>query len=109
MKKFIYHNLPLFFFCSFSMSQNISVSGIVINDQTQSPLSNVNIVFNNSGTVTDQNGKFKFFTNVGDSLSFSHIGYKSVKIEARANLVLLMHPYSLIGSCIDVSAYRDIS
>ena len=109
MKKFIYHNLTLFFFFSFSMSQNISVSGIVINDQTQSPLSNVNIVFNNSGTVTDQNGKFKFFTNIGDSLSFSHIGYKSVKIEARANLVVLMHPSSLIGSSIYVSAYRAIS
>ena len=90
-------------------AQSISVVGTVLNDQTQAPLSNVNVIFNNSGTSTNLNGKFEFVADYGDSVSFAHIGYKPIKMQIKANMLILMQPTSLIGNSIDVSAYRAIS
>ena len=75
-------------------AQSISVVGTVLNDQTQAPLSNVNVIFKNSGTSTNLNGKFEFVADYGDSVFFTHIGYKPIKMQIKANMLILMQSSS---------------
>jgi hypothetical protein len=58
------------------------VSGIIVNDNTKLPLSNVNIININKvrGTVSDSKGNFEIEVGVTDTLHLSLIGFKSIKI-----------------------------
>ena len=73
-----------FFFISFSFcSQEITnVSGTILNSKTNLPLENVNIVNLNKvvGTATNKEGKFEINAQVDDTLHFSYLGYKSIKV-----------------------------
>jgi hypothetical protein len=59
-----------------------SVKGIVISTTTQTPLESVNIVNLNQvrGTSSDDKGAFEIRANVNDTLHFSYLGYKSIKV-----------------------------
>ena len=58
------------------------VSGTIVNDNNQLPLSNVNIININKvrGTVSDSKGNFEIEVGVTDTLHLSLIGFKSIKI-----------------------------
>lgn len=58
------------------------ISGEVESSSTELPLDRVNIVNLNQviGTSTDDEGKFTIKANVNDTLHFSYIGYKSIKV-----------------------------
>lgn len=58
------------------------VKGTITSSTTKSPLSEVNIVNINQvvGTATDDDGKFEIKAQVNDTLHFSYIGYKSIKV-----------------------------
>lgn len=68
----------------FSQETRVSqkVFGTIVNDNTQLPLSNVNIININKvrGTVTDSKGNFEIEVGVTDTLHLSLIGFKSIKI-----------------------------
>ncbi len=67
----------------FGYSQNLKVSGIVLDSLTKEPLAFVNIVYNsqNQGTTTNIDGKFKIYSNNDiEFLKFSYIGYYSKDI-----------------------------
>ncbi len=77
-------------FISFAMvsalgfSQEIAkVKGIIISTTTEQPLESVNIVNLNQviGTSTDDKGAFEIRANVNDTLHFSYLGYKSIKVK----------------------------
>lgn len=59
------------------------VSGIIINDNTQQPLSNVNIININKvrGTTTNDKGFFEIDVTATDTLHISIIGFQSLKIK----------------------------
>lgn len=59
------------------------VSGIIINDNTQQPLSNVNIININKvrGTTTNDKGFFEIEVTASDTLHISIIGFQSLKIK----------------------------
>lgn len=59
------------------------VKGTVISSTTSQPLENVNIVNLNmvKGTSTDENGAFEMRARVNDTLHFSYLGYKSIKVK----------------------------
>ena len=59
-----------------------TVKGIVISTTTQIPLENVNIVNLNQviGTSTDDKGAFEIKAQANDTLHFSYLGYKSIKV-----------------------------
>lgn len=59
-----------------------SVKGIVISSSTNEVLDRVNIVNLNQviGTSTDDEGKFEIRANANDTLHFSYLGYKSIKV-----------------------------
>ena len=58
------------------------INGTVVNDATDQPLENVNIVNLNSvrGASTDSKGKFMIRASVNDTLYFSYLGFKSIRV-----------------------------
>ncbi|MGM5470961.1 carboxypeptidase-like regulatory domain-containing protein [Flavobacteriaceae bacterium LMO-SS05] len=67
----------------FSLAQDeTSVKGIVISTTTDQPLEGVNIVNLNQvkGTSTDDKGAFEIRAKANDTLHFSYLGYKSIKV-----------------------------
>ena len=58
------------------------VLGVVINSADDSVLESVNIVNLNQviGTSTNKNGEFKISAKVNDTLHFSYLGFKSIKV-----------------------------
>jgi hypothetical protein len=80
-------HLLLFVFILFSSSlcfaqEPTSVKGIVVSTTTQLPLENVNIVNLNQiiGTSTRDEGAFEMQAKLNDTLHFSYLGYKSIKV-----------------------------
>ncbi|RIA10086.1 carboxypeptidase-like protein [Flavobacteriaceae bacterium MAR_2010_72] len=59
-----------------------TVKGIVISTTTDQPLESVNIVNLNQvkGTSTDDKGAFQITAKANDTLHFSYLGYKSIKV-----------------------------
>lgn len=62
--------------------QSQKVSGIIVNDNTLLPLSNVNIVNLNKvrGTISDGKGAFEIEVSAGDTLHVSLIGFTSIRV-----------------------------
>ena len=66
--------------CLFSVSQNYSVKGNIIDSKTKEPLAFVNIIINdgNYGGTTDIDGKFQLnYPQPIKSLKLSYVGYES--------------------------------
>ena len=62
--------------------ENTTVKGVVINSADDSPLESVNIVNLNQvvGTSTNNKGEFEIQAKPNDTLHFSYLGYKSIKV-----------------------------
>ncbi|MCW5521193.1 carboxypeptidase-like regulatory domain-containing protein [Aureitalea sp. L0-47] len=81
MKKILI--LLLLLSCTFAHAQDDEIiNGTVLNDATDQPLENVNIVNLNSvrGASTDREGKFTIRASVNDTLYFSYLGFKSIRV-----------------------------
>ncbi|NHM07177.1 carboxypeptidase-like regulatory domain-containing protein [Flavobacterium sp. CYK-4] len=65
-----------------AITENQTVSGVITNDNTKLPISNVNIINLNKviGTVSDAKGRFEINVSVSDTLLLSYIGFQSLKI-----------------------------
>ena len=75
--------VSLFFILTVSIAQEAtSVKGIVISSSTGDVLDRVNIVNLNQviGTSSDDDGKFEIRVKANDTLHFSYLGYKSIKV-----------------------------
>ncbi|WP_299228860.1 carboxypeptidase-like regulatory domain-containing protein [uncultured Psychroserpens sp.] len=74
--------LLLFISLSSYAQEPTTVLGTVIDVSTDLPIDRVNIVNLNQviGTSTDDEGKFEIRANVNDTLHFSYLGYKSIKV-----------------------------
>ena len=77
------------FLCLLYSQEHYSVYGVVLDKDTNQPISNVNIYNddNSIGTSTDSNGGFYIDINIEDSifLFISHIGYEKQKILIDSN------------------------
>ncbi|MAN58785.1 MAG: hypothetical protein CMC08_02985 [Flavobacteriaceae bacterium] len=62
--------------------ESTQIEGTVLNDATDLPLENVNIVNLNSvvGTTSSESGKFEIRAAVNDTLYFSYLGFKSIRV-----------------------------
>ena len=60
----------------------VIIEGHVLNDSNDKPLENVNIVNLNTvrGATTDKDGLFKIKATVNDTLYFSYLGFKSIRV-----------------------------
>jgi hypothetical protein len=82
MKKNLFLLAFVLAFTSGFSQEKTTVNGTVINGDTSQPLENVNIVNLNQvkGTSTNVLGEFEIAANVDDTLHFSYLGFKSIKI-----------------------------
>ncbi|WP_047245888.1 TonB-dependent receptor [Maribacter thermophilus] len=74
-------------FCqTICIGQNATITGVVLNENNE-PLSNVNIVSEENGTATDDNGFYilSILSDTKVSITFTHLGYKKVILK---NLLL---------------------
>ena len=82
MKQYVY--ICLFLLCSaVGLSQETDkVLGVVLNSADKSVLENVNIVNLNQvvGTTTNKKGEFQIKAQVNDTLHFSYLGFKSIRV-----------------------------
>lgn len=80
------NNLLLFIFLFASViglaQETDKVLGVIINSSDETPLENVNIVNLNQviGTTTNNKGEFTITAKVNDTLHFSYLGFKSIKV-----------------------------
>ncbi|WP_273004893.1 carboxypeptidase-like regulatory domain-containing protein, partial [Leeuwenhoekiella blandensis] len=73
----------LFFVAAISFAQeNTIIKGTVMNDANDNLLENVNIVNLNQviGTTTNEKGEFAIRAAVNDTLYFSYLGFKSLRV-----------------------------
>lgn len=73
----------LFLFAGLSWAQDtVVINGKVLNDADDMPLENVNIVNLNSvrGTTSTREGDFAIRATVNDTLYFSYLGFKSIRV-----------------------------
>ena len=69
---------------AFSMAQDAdTVIGVVVNASNDTPLEIVNIVNLNQviGTTTNSKGEFEISAKANDTLHFSYLGFKSIKVK----------------------------
>ena len=73
-------------------SQDILMTGLVVDDDSNQPLPGVNVIIKNTakGTTTDFDGIFELKTLIGDTIVFSYIGMKDKEIALRV-IQLLSH------------------
>jgi hypothetical protein len=73
----------LFFVSTLSWAQeDVVINGKVLNDANDEPLENVNIVNLNNvkGTTSTREGDFAIRAAVNDTLYFSYLGFKSIRV-----------------------------
>ncbi len=73
----------LFLVTSLAFAQDdLTIEGTVLNDNDDKPLENVNIVNLNrvKGTTSNQDGFFELKAQVNDTLYFSYLGFKSIRV-----------------------------
>ena len=80
-----------FFFIIFSqliLGQE-KVIGVIENDADSKPISNVHVINLNSvsGTISNNDGVFEINANVNDTLFFSYLGFKSIKVRVTNDLI----------------------
>ena len=66
-------------FLSFSFSQTYTVSGVILDSETKSPIKNVNVYMKNinNGSMTDESGYFKLII---DGISIQSQGFLNIEI-----------------------------
>ena len=73
----------LCFLVTFSHAQEVTtVKAVVVNNSNEVPLENVNIVNLNQviGVTTNEKGEFELKAQANDTLHFSYVGFKSIKV-----------------------------
>ena len=84
--------LFLFIFISFFTNKLLSqekVLGVIENDADSKPISNVHVINLNKviGVISNKNGEFEIQAEVNDTLYFSYLGFKSIKIRVTNDLI----------------------
>lgn len=80
------------------------VSGIILNEETKMPLAGVNVIVHNTstGTITDENGRFKLMIHEGDTLKFSFIGFSGFTLAVQ-NLPADLGTLSMSRNSVELS------
>ncbi len=81
MKQYLFI-ISLILACISLNAQDTSVIGTVTNASNDKPLESVNIVNLNqvNGVITNKKGEFEIAANVNDTLYFSYLGFKAIKV-----------------------------
>ncbi|MCX2681337.1 carboxypeptidase-like regulatory domain-containing protein [Galbibacter sp. EGI 63066] len=93
MKK-IFLILTLFTVCFAFSQENEDLRGMVINSKDKLPLDNVHVLNLNQviGTITNEEGEFTIPARANDTLYFSYLGFKSIKIRVTNDMLKFQNP-----------------
>jgi len=83
MKKILISFCAFFFILTvFAQEENQTIKGKVLNDANDVVIENVHVVNLNQvvGTITSEKGDFSIPARVNDTLYFSYLGYKSIRV-----------------------------
>jgi len=94
----------LLFFLFFSVLAYAKISGTIIDSTTSKPVENVNIIYGDFGTTSDEEGFFFIDAEVGSKLKFSHIGYEIKYRQAKDGMQIGLVPYILSSENVIVKA-----
>jgi iron complex outermembrane receptor protein len=90
-------------------TQEVTISGTVIDATTQQPIEGVNIYTTDEGTTSDEQGHFTLTVQSGVSLTVSHIRYETQKVVARTSpLQIQLTPVVLQGEPVFLRATRAV-
>ena len=92
--------------------ETITISGKVLDKNTQQPIINVNIFHNLGGTNSGESGEFTIeLLNTSDEITFSHIGYSDITLTAsKIGKIIYLNPISLKFDDVYVrSGLREVS
>ena len=72
-----------------TLSSQEKVVGIIENDADSKPISNVHVINLNKvvGVISNKDGEFEIQAEVNDTLYFSYLGFKSIKIRVTNDLI----------------------
>ena len=89
MKKILIFITLAFSFISFSQEQSQTVKGKVQSETSEAILQNVHVLnlTKVKGTITNNEGEFEINAKLNDTLYFSYIGYKPLKILVTNDLI----------------------
>ena len=89
MKKILIFIALAFSFICFSQEQSQTVKGKVQSETSEAILQNVHVLnlTKVKGTITDKEGEFEINAKLNDTLYFSYIGYKPLKIVVTNDLI----------------------
>jgi|TARA_R110000823_G_scaffold233253_1_gene359637 hypothetical protein len=73
--------LLFFFFATVVFAQKATIRGVIL-DETNNPLSGVNVTYEDNGTISDLNGFYllEIPANQEVIITFSHVGHKNAKL-----------------------------
>jgi TonB-dependent starch-binding outer membrane protein SusC len=73
--------LPMLLMAICSFAQQKTITGTVTGNSDKAPLAGVSVQSKNKTALTDNTGKFTIEASVGDNLTFTSVGYKSVTVK----------------------------
>lgn len=90
MKKYFFTSILFVLFTTLLFSQNTIYSGIVIDNNTNTPIANatVKVVNTNAYSITDIDGKFKLEALENSIIKVIHLSYKTQKIVLKNNITI---------------------
>tara|TARA_Y100000768_G_scaffold388133_1_gene382377 strand:- start:1535 stop:3673 length:2139 start_codon:yes stop_codon:yes gene_type:complete len=100
--------LLLLLFFGILTGQDVSISGLVVDSETNNPIIDANIFVPDSdfGAATDYKGNFKIenLENKNYTIIASALGYKDsiVTITSESNLIIKLVPSSIMGAALEV-------
>ncbi|WP_299241959.1 von Willebrand factor type A domain-containing protein [uncultured Aquimarina sp.] len=85
--KRLHYFMIVFLITGISYAQELTITGMVTEDGTGTPLPYVNVTVKRTSntTNTDFDGNYSIKVNLGDTLSFSYVGYESEEIKVKKN------------------------
>lgn len=88
MKFKIFYTFFFIIFSQLTLGQE-KVIGVIENDADSKPISNVHVINLNSviGTISNNDGVFEINASVNDTLFFSYLGFKSIKVRVTNDLI----------------------
>src|SRR5664279_2657186 len=73
--------LPMLLMAICSFAQQKTITGTVTGNSDKAPLAGVTVQSKNKTSLTDNTGKFTIEASVGDNLTFTSVGFKSVTVK----------------------------
>ncbi|MDG2371114.1 MAG: carboxypeptidase-like regulatory domain-containing protein [Flavobacteriaceae bacterium] len=117
MKCIFYLIFFISYFSLMAQEQSKLIKGFVENEITEAPMLNVHVINLSRviGTITNQKGEFEIEASVNDTLYFSYVGYKPLKVSVTGDMIkfgkskfrltglafaleeIILRPYQLTG------------